>query len=162
MIWTLSQPWAQWNCSIGEDADYPRWDEKTPWTFTIDVYKRQFLRSCLSCRQSLLVWSSRRKEREWCEPVSYTHLWKVKRRCHRWEKRWIEAPVNGGRNSESLATFFTQKDPASKVGNPLFFNDLEVPELWAVSYTHLDVYKRQIEGNPILYTLIFYLFWARM
>ena len=32
--------------------------------------------------------------------------------------------------TESLATFFTQKDPASKVGNPLFFNDLEVPELW--------------------------------
>ena len=32
--------------------------------------------------------------------------------------------------TESLATFFTQKDPASKVGNPLFFNDLEVPGLW--------------------------------
>ena len=32
--------------------------------------------------------------------------------------------------TESLATFFTQKDPASKVGNPLFFNDLEIPELW--------------------------------
>ena len=32
--------------------------------------------------------------------------------------------------TESLATFFTQKDLASKVGNPLFFNDLEVPELW--------------------------------
>ena len=32
--------------------------------------------------------------------------------------------------TESLATFFTQKDPASKVGNPLFFNDLAVPELW--------------------------------
>ena len=32
--------------------------------------------------------------------------------------------------TESLATFFTQKDPASTVGNPLFFNDLEVPELW--------------------------------
>jgi len=32
--------------------------------------------------------------------------------------------------AESLATFFTQKDPASKVGNPLFFNDLAVPELW--------------------------------
>lgn len=32
--------------------------------------------------------------------------------------------------TESLATFFTQKDPASKVGNPLFFNNLEVPELW--------------------------------
>ena len=29
--------------------------------------------------------------------------------------------------TESLATFFTQKDPASKVGQPLFFNDLEVP-----------------------------------
>ena len=32
--------------------------------------------------------------------------------------------------TESLATFFTQTDPTSKVGNPLFFNDLEVPELW--------------------------------
>lgn len=32
--------------------------------------------------------------------------------------------------AESLATFFTQKDPASKVGKPLFFNDLEVPDLW--------------------------------
>lgn len=32
--------------------------------------------------------------------------------------------------TESLATFFTQKDPASTVGKPLFFNDLEVPELW--------------------------------
>ena len=32
--------------------------------------------------------------------------------------------------TESLATFFTQKDQESKVGNPLFFNDLEVPELW--------------------------------
>lgn len=32
--------------------------------------------------------------------------------------------------TDSLATFFTKKDPASKVGNPLFFNDLEVPELW--------------------------------
>ena len=32
--------------------------------------------------------------------------------------------------TESLATFFTQKDPASKVGQPLFFNDLAVPELW--------------------------------
>ena len=32
--------------------------------------------------------------------------------------------------TESLATFFTQKDPASKVGKPLFFNDLEVPDLW--------------------------------
>ena len=32
--------------------------------------------------------------------------------------------------AESLATFFTQKDPASTVGQPLFFNDLEVPELW--------------------------------
>ena len=32
--------------------------------------------------------------------------------------------------TESLATIFTQKDPASKVGQPLFFNDLEVPELW--------------------------------
>ena len=32
--------------------------------------------------------------------------------------------------TESLATFFTQKDPASKVGKPLFFNDLAVPELW--------------------------------
>ena len=32
--------------------------------------------------------------------------------------------------TDSLATFFTQKDPASTVGNPLFFNDLEVPELW--------------------------------
>lgn len=32
--------------------------------------------------------------------------------------------------TDSLATFFTQKDPASKVGQPLFFNDLEVPELW--------------------------------
>ena len=31
---------------------------------------------------------------------------------------------------QSLATFFTQKDPASKIGKPLFFNDLEVPELW--------------------------------
>ena len=34
------------------------------------------------------------------------------------------------KQTESLATFFTQKDPASKVGNPLFFNNLEVPELW--------------------------------
>ena len=32
--------------------------------------------------------------------------------------------------TESLATFFTQKDPASKVGKPLFFNVLAVPELW--------------------------------
>ena len=32
--------------------------------------------------------------------------------------------------TDSLATFFTQKDPGSKVGQPLFFNDLEVPELW--------------------------------
>ena len=32
--------------------------------------------------------------------------------------------------TESLATFFTQKDLASTVGQPLFFNDLEVPELW--------------------------------
>ena len=32
--------------------------------------------------------------------------------------------------AESLATFFTQKDPASKIGKPLFFNDLAVPELW--------------------------------
>ena len=32
--------------------------------------------------------------------------------------------------TESLATFFTQKDPASTVGKPLFFNDLEVPDLW--------------------------------
>ena len=32
--------------------------------------------------------------------------------------------------TESLTTFFTQKDPASKVGKPLFFNDLAVPELW--------------------------------
>ena len=32
--------------------------------------------------------------------------------------------------TESLATFFTQKDPASKIGKPLFFNDLAVPELW--------------------------------
>ena len=32
--------------------------------------------------------------------------------------------------TESLATFFTQKDPVSKIGKPLFFNDLEVPELW--------------------------------
>lgn len=32
--------------------------------------------------------------------------------------------------TDSLATFFTQKDPASKVGQPLFFNDLEVPDLW--------------------------------
>ena len=32
--------------------------------------------------------------------------------------------------TDSLATFFTQKDPASKVGQPLFFNDLAVPELW--------------------------------
>ena len=32
--------------------------------------------------------------------------------------------------TDSLATFFTQKDPTSKVGKPLFFNDLAVPELW--------------------------------
>ena len=32
--------------------------------------------------------------------------------------------------TESLATFFTQTDPASKIGEPLFFNDLSVPELW--------------------------------
>ena len=32
--------------------------------------------------------------------------------------------------TESLATFFTQKDPASKIGKPLFFNDLAVSELW--------------------------------
>ena len=32
--------------------------------------------------------------------------------------------------TDSLATFFTQTDPASTVGQPLFFNDLEVPELW--------------------------------
>ena len=32
--------------------------------------------------------------------------------------------------TESLATFFTQKDPASKIGKPLFCNDLAVPELW--------------------------------
>lgn len=32
--------------------------------------------------------------------------------------------------TDSLATFFTQKDPTSKVGKPLFFNDLVVPELW--------------------------------
>lgn len=32
--------------------------------------------------------------------------------------------------TESLATFFTQKDPVSKIGKPLFFNDLAVPELW--------------------------------
>lgn len=32
--------------------------------------------------------------------------------------------------TDSLATFFTQKDLASTVGQPLFFNDLEVPELW--------------------------------
>lgn len=32
--------------------------------------------------------------------------------------------------TESLATFFTQKDPVSKIGKPLFFNDLTVPELW--------------------------------
>lgn len=32
--------------------------------------------------------------------------------------------------TDSLATFFTQKDPASKIGKPLFFNDLAVPELW--------------------------------
>ncbi len=32
--------------------------------------------------------------------------------------------------TDSLATFFIQKDPASKVGQPLFFNDLEVPDLW--------------------------------
>ena len=32
--------------------------------------------------------------------------------------------------TESLVTFFTQKDPASKIGKPLFFNDLSVPELW--------------------------------
>ena len=35
-----------------------------------------------------------------------------------------------GKETESLATFFTQKDLASTVGQPLFFNDLEVPELW--------------------------------
>ena len=32
--------------------------------------------------------------------------------------------------TDSLATFFTKKDPTSKVGKPLFFNDLAVPELW--------------------------------
>ena len=32
--------------------------------------------------------------------------------------------------TESLATFFTQTDPASKIGEPLFFNDLSVPALW--------------------------------
>ena len=32
--------------------------------------------------------------------------------------------------TESLATFLTQKDPVSKIGKPLFFNDLTVPELW--------------------------------
>ena len=32
--------------------------------------------------------------------------------------------------TESLATFFTQKDPVSKIGKPLFFNNLAVPELW--------------------------------
>lgn len=32
--------------------------------------------------------------------------------------------------TESLATFFTQTDPTSKIGKPLFFNDLSVPELW--------------------------------
>ena len=35
-----------------------------------------------------------------------------------------------GQETESLATFFTQTDPASKIGEPLFFNDLSVPELW--------------------------------
>ena len=34
------------------------------------------------------------------------------------------------KEKESLATFFTQQDPASKIGEPLFFNDLEVPEYW--------------------------------
>ena len=32
--------------------------------------------------------------------------------------------------TESLATFFTQTDPLSKIGEPLFFNELSVPELW--------------------------------
>ena len=32
--------------------------------------------------------------------------------------------------TDSLATFFTQTDPTSKIGKPLFFNDLSVPELW--------------------------------
>ena len=30
----LSRPGAQRNCSLGEDAGYPRWDGKTPWSFT--------------------------------------------------------------------------------------------------------------------------------
>lgn len=34
------------------------------------------------------------------------------------------------KKKESLATFFTQQEPASKTGEPLFFNDLEVPEYW--------------------------------
>lgn len=34
------------------------------------------------------------------------------------------------KEKESLATFFTQQDPSSKIGEPLFFNDLEVPEYW--------------------------------
>ena len=34
------------------------------------------------------------------------------------------------KEKESLVTFLTQQDPASKMGEPLFFNDLEVPEYW--------------------------------
>ena len=55
--------------------------------------------------------------------------------------------------TESLATFFTQKDPASKVGKPLFFNDLAVPELWecwtlGITTYHFDGEERR--ANVVL------------
>ena len=52
------------------------------------------------------------------------------------------------KEKESLATFFTQQDPASKTGEPLFFNDLEVPER---GQAYLEIYHNQKQEEVLLH-----------
>jgi len=57
--------------------------------------------------------------------------------------------------TESLATFFTQKDPVSKIGKPLFFNNLAVPELWECWTLGITTYlfdgeERRAQGEEIV------------
>ncbi len=55
--------------------------------------------------------------------------------------------------TESLATFFTQKDPASKVGKHLFFNEQAVPELlecWTLGITTYLFDGEERRANVVL------------
>ena len=81
-------------------------------------------------------------------PVSYTHLDVYKRQEVQCTGRILEVPVGRGLLGRVVNTLGQPIDGKGEIEND-GFSPVEVIAPGAVSYTHLDVYKRQTQSKMI-------------